>query len=176
MLGRFRKGSRTPVLNPRLEKILGLPTGLPEDRRIVLALEDSNSEALRVVDALLASNNNSDNRTSDFMPKRGNATPRSRNGGNKNLRSRKRKRRSGAETGGAAQLGVFGTDEFVEEAATLKRMCESKSQLEFGGGPELNSEFANSSSMCDESYFKNNSYDDLFRTNLYPQDMFSFQI
>jgi hypothetical protein len=105
-----------------------------------------------------------------------NTKVRSRKGGSTTQRSKKRKRPSNAKTGGTAQLGIFNTDEFVEEADILKSMRELKSELEFGACSELNSEHDNSSLMCDESYFKDYNYDDFFGTDLRPEDLFSFDI
>jgi hypothetical protein len=116
--------------------------------------------------------------------KRGNTKVRSRKGETAKVRSRKeesttqpskkRKRQSNAETAGTAQRGVFNTVGSDEDADILKYMRELKSELEFGDGSELNSGPQNSSLMCDDSYFQNCSYDDLFRTNLLPEDLFSF--
>lgn len=173
-----------------------MPASVLENRCVVSSSDCSTGEAQLAVDALLTSNENADNRTSDSTLKRENTTlsssrrgytkvrsrngkntkVRTRKGGSTSQRSKKRKRPSNAETGGTATRGVFNTDEFAEEADILKCMGELKPELEFSDGSQLNSELEKSSFMCDESYFMNYNFDDFFKTNLCPEDIFSFDI
>jgi hypothetical protein len=194
VLGRFGTKNRTVILNPRLEEIMGLPAILPENTCIVPSSDCSTVQAQRAIDALLSSNKDVDNRTSDSTLKEENTTVGSRKGGNTNVcsrkgenatvrsrkggsttqRSKKRKRSSNAETVGTAQLGVFNTDECIENADILRFIHELEPELEFGDGSELNSGLQKSSLMCDDSYFQNYSYNDFLRTNLSPEDLFPF--
>lgn len=196
VLGRFGTKNRTVILNPRLEEIMGLPASLLEERRVLSSSDYGTGEAQRAVEALMTSNENAVNMTSDFTlkgenitlrsrkagntkvrsRKGGNTTLRSRKGGSTTQRSKKRKRPSNAETGETDQLGIFNAEKSVEEAAIRKCISELKSEFEFGDGPELNSELEKSTLSGDDSYFKNYNYDGFFGTNLYPDDLFSFDV
>jgi hypothetical protein len=184
VLGRFGTKNRTVMLNPRLKDVMGLPISLLEQRHTVSSSEYGTGEAQRAVEALITSNEDADNMAFDFTLKGENTTLRSRKGGSKKARgrkggsttqrSKKRKRPSKAETGETDHLGISNAEEVVDQAAIRKCIRELNSEFEFGDGPELNSEPEKSTLMGDDSYFINSSYNSFFGTNLYPEDMFSF--
>jgi hypothetical protein len=191
VLGKLGTKSGTVILNPRLEAIFGPPTGLPKKRNIAsLSSEGSNVETRRTVEALLASNDDADKRTSDPTPKGGNDTLRSRKKGNDTLRCRKgendtlrcrkgentsfrgkkQKTSSSAEADDTAQLEVSDAGELVEESAIPKQMTEPTSEINFGDCPELNIELEKPTLTFEDYYLNDYSCDEFFETSL-PEDL-----
>jgi hypothetical protein len=181
VLGKLGTKSGTVILNPRLEAIFGPPTGLPKKRSIAsLSSEGSNVEARRTVEALLASNDDADKRSSDSTPnggndtlrskKRGSDTLRSKKGENTSFRSKKRKTSSNAEADDTAQLGVSDAGELVEEAAIPKQMTEPTSEINFGDCPEMLIELEKPTLTFEDYNLNDYACDDFFETSL-PEDL-----
>jgi hypothetical protein len=150
VLGELGTKNKTVIINPRLVALLGVPTDFPEKSLMASTSENSNVEAWRDLEALLASNGDADNKTYESTTKGRSTTPR----------SRKRKRSSNKETGGTALIGAFDPDELDEEAASLKRMRKSNPEVEFESDPELKSEFERFFMMYDDAYCMDSINDD----------------
>lgn len=75
-------------------------------------------------------------------------------------------------TGLRVLLGAFNPDN-LDEQVTIP---DQEQNLEFNDNHELNSKLKQFSSLCEESYFKVYSYDDLWRTTLDPKNLSSFDM